>query len=537
MAAPVMPNATTSTPARLAGLDSAAAQRLAAAAQAIEAGRLDLAQAHLANLPEPARAHPEALRLQAGVLGASGRHGEAIGAMRNALAQRPHDALYHNTLGTLLGDAGDYDGAIAALRESCRLQPALALAWYNLGIMLVRSVRNEEAVQALREAVGLAPDHMDARALLADLLRTTGRTTEAEADYRRILADQPAAGMAWWGLADLRGPAFSDADVAAMQALWQRADPSIANRVAIGFALARALDQQQRYAESLDVLAQAHALARQQRPWNALAFADGLSAVRAAFDAAPAASAPADSGEGVIFITSLPRSGSTLVEQILASHPQVEGAGELPDLPLVLGEESRRRGLPFPRWVGAMQAADWQRLGERYLERTAHWRSRRPVFTDKLPNNWMYVGAIRAMLPGARVIACRRDPLETCFSCYRQHLPNGDYAHRFEDLAAFWHAFDQHVRHAAAQSPERLFEHHYEALLAEPEAQIARLLAFCGLPFDAACLRFHENRREVRSPSASQVRQPLQRDTAHAPRYGALLDPLRRALGLPPWQA
>jgi hypothetical protein len=177
-----------------------------------------------------------------------------------------------------------------------------------------------------------------------------------------------------------------------------------------------------------------------------------------------------------------------------------------------------------------MQPDDWQRLGQRYLERTSHWSRQRPMFTDKLPNNWYYIGAIRAMLPGARIVGCRRDPLETCFSCYRQLLHNNEYQRTFADLAAFWHEFDTSLRLALAQHPTHVHESVYEDLVADPERHIRRLLDFCGLPFDPACLEFHRTRREVRSPSAMQVREPLRRDTARAPRYGALLNPLREAL-------
>jgi hypothetical protein len=152
------------------------------------------------------------------------------------------------------------------------------------------------------------------------------------------------------------------------------------------------------------------------------------------------------------------------------------------------------------------------------------------VFTDKLPNNWYYVGAIRAMLPGARIVGCRRDPLETCFACYRQLLYNNEYQRTFADLAAFWLEFDANLKLALAQHPAHVHESVYEDLLADPDRQIRRLLDFCGLPFDSACLEFHRTRRDVRSPSAMQVREPLRRDTARAPRYGALLDPLRDAL-------
>jgi hypothetical protein len=152
------------------------------------------------------------------------------------------------------------------------------------------------------------------------------------------------------------------------------------------------------------------------------------------------------------------------------------------------------------------------------------------MFTDKLPTNWYYIGAIRAMLPGARIVGCRRDPLETCFSCYRQLLHNNEYQRTFADLAAFWHEFDTSLRLALAQHPTHVHESIYEDLVADPERHIRRLLDFCGLPFDPACLEFHRTRRDVRSPSAMQVREPLRRDTARAPRYGALLDPLREAL-------
>ena len=520
---------------RLDGLTQAAAQGVMAAAQALDAGRVDEASRHLAGVAATFPEHPEVLRMLAGLQGMRGQHQDAVRSMRRALAQRPADPVYHNTLGTLLGQSGAYDEAIQSLRRTCELQPDMAIAWYNLGVMLTRSVRNEEAVTALRRAVELAPDHMLARALLADMLRMRGRVGEAAVEYRRSLAEQPWAGMAWWGLADIRIARFSTDDIARLQAALQHPAASDDDLIAMGFALAKAFEDNGNYADSLAALAQANAIARRRQQWNRNGFSAGISAVHAAFDPAPVG-APAGLGSEVIFIVGLPRSGSTLVEQILASHSSVEGAGELPDLPQVLAEESRRRGQPFPQWVASMSPADWQRLGQRYLERTAHWRRERPLFTDKLPNNWVYAGAIHAMLPSARIIGCRRDPLETCFSCYRQRLDNNEYTRDFEDLASFWRDYDRSIRLWQAHYPERVLEHDYEAMLAAPEARIRKLLEFCGLPFEEACLNFHENQREVRSPSATQVRQPLRADTARAQRYGALLDPLRSALGMPPWQ-
>lgn len=517
----------------LQGLEANVTQELIAVGAALDAGRVAEAEQQLSRVLASHPGHPEVLRMQAGIHDLRGRHQLAIRVMRQALTLRPRDPLYHNTLGALLGNAGEYEAAIDALRTSCALTPGLALAWYNLGVMLTKCVRNDEAAEALRHAVAIEPRHFGARALLADLLRTQGRVDDARTAYRELIALRPVEGMAWWGLADLRTQFFTDAEVAQMRAALQHPDATEHDRIAIGFALAKAMDDAGDCAGALAALAQANAIARHRQTWDAQAFSAQVAAVRAAFEPSPGrASAPI--GREAIFVVGLPRSGSTLVEQILATHSSVQGAGELPDLPQVLAGESRRRGKPFPQWVADTQADGWARLGQRYLERTARWRQQRPMFVDKLPNNWIYISAICAMLPAAHIVVCRRDPLETCFSCYRQPLDGSNgYARRFEDLASFWHDFDRSVTRAAALHPAQVHEHSYEALIRQPEAAIRDLLNFCGLPFEAACLRFHDNKREVRSPSATQVRQPIRRDTARAQRYGELLDPLRLALKQP----
>ncbi|HET7268304.1 MAG TPA: sulfotransferase [Oleiagrimonas sp.] len=517
---------------RLRGLSPESTRQLIGAAQALESGQPDAAESALAALLRAHPAHPEVLRLNAGMLDMRGRSSEAMQSMRRALSQRPGDALYHNTMATVLGNAGEYDAAVTELKQACKLEPRMALAWFNLGVMLTRCVRNDEAVEALKRAVQLAPEDAGARAMLADLLRTADRVEEATREYRRILAEHPSAGMAWWGLADLKTVPFEDGDIKRMQTAVKDTRASDDDRIASGMALARALDEAGHYEDALGALNNAHALARRRRAWNASGFSDTIAAITKAFEPFPQGAKTDALGHEAIFIVGMPRSGSTLVEQILASHHDVAGAGELHDLPAVIAEESQRRGQAFPAWVAAMQPADWERLGRRYLERTAHWRGKRPVSTDKLPNNWMYIGAIRAMLPGARIVCCHRDPVETCFSCYRQHLDGNDYTRTFDDLAAFWRDSDQTMRHWQSRAPDHVFGHDHEQLLADPEARIRALLEGCGLAFDPACLAFHETRREVRSPSATQVRQPLRRSTAHTPRYGELLDPLRHALGL-----
>ena len=472
--------------------------------------------------------HPEVLRIAAVAAVLDGRPAEAVAALRRALAARPDDPLLHNNLGSALAATGDSDGAIAAFGRATQIAPSLAASWYNLGKTLKARGESAKADEALARAVALAPTHVPARIVQGDNLKAFGRIGEAEAAYRAAIALDPVAAHAWWGLANLKTVRFDAADVATLERAF--ADFRGYDRPALGFALAKALEDQDRYADAFAILEEANALRREQQPWDGAAFGREVDAIVDAFP--DARETPRDAfGSEVIFIVSLPRAGSTLVEQIIAAHPEVEGASELPDLSIVIGEESRRRGVPFPAWVREADADDWRRLGARYLERTARWRAERPRFTDKSLLNVPYVGAAAAMLPGARFVHCRRDPVETALSCYRQWFAQGQaWSYAIDDIAAYTHGQARLLKHWQAQIPGAFHTIDHERLVAEPETTVRGLLEFLDLPFDAACLDFHRSTRSVRTASAAQVRQPLQRDTGRAGRYGALIDPLRRAL-------
>jgi hypothetical protein len=271
---------------------------------------------------------------------------------------------------------------------------------------------------------------------------------------------------------------------------------------------------------------------RRRLRWNAAEHRAGIGAIEAAFAAALPAPVDPRRGSEVIFIASIPRSGSTLVEQILASHPEVEGANEITDLPHVLDAESTRRNRPWIDWMREATPADWSRLGTEYLARTARWREHKPRFADKNLLTWKHVGAALAMLPAARAVIVRRDPLETCLACYRQWFAIGsEFSYDLDDMADYCVDFVRLSRFWLQRFPDRVFDLEYEALLADPEGVIRRLLDFCGLPFDPACLDFHQTRRTIVSAaSAAQVRQPLQRGTLRSLNYGNLLDGLRRRL-------
>ena len=474
---------------------------------------------------------PRLLQARAAALQFLGRSAEAVAALRRALERQPADAALHSQLGSVLADAGDMESALPALRRGCELAPASAAGWFNLGKTLRMQAQLEESLAPLRRALALAPAMESAHFLLAEALMMLGRIEESAAQYRQLLEHAPQSGLAWWGLANLKSTRFDAADVVRLRTLVQRVGLAGDERIAARFALAKALDDQALPAEAFAAYRDANALARPRFRWNAEGFRAWVDAMLATFEG-PAAMAPdARLGEEVIFVVGMPRSASTLTEQILAAHAEVEGGSELPDLGLVISEESRRRGTPFPSWVPDMAAGDWQRLGRRYLERTAQWRARRPRFTDKTPSNWLLIGALRAMLPGAHIVDCRRDALETCWSCFRQIFWSGhEYSYDFDDLADYCQVYHGAMRHWHARAGGRIHEQVYEALLADPEGQTRTLLDACGLPFDEACLRPHEAERGVRTASAAQVRQPLRSGTARAPRYGALLDPLRLAL-------
>ena len=222
----------------------------------------------------------------------------------------------------------------------------------------------------------------------------------------------------------------------------------------LGFAAARALEAAGNHDAAFAALSRANAAQKRVTGWDADGAERQLQDIAAAFPRPGVGANDSDRGSEVIFVVSLPRAGSTLVEQILASHPEVEGAGEILDLQQVVDAESSRRGQAFPHWVAHAEQADWQRLGENYLQRTAHWRTQRPRFTDKNLLNWQLVGAAMAMLPGARFINVRRDPVETCLACYRQLFRTGNgFSYDLADMADYWQGYDRLCRHWRAAVP------------------------------------------------------------------------------------
>ena len=527
--------ATAAQPARAfdrgAGLSASGKRLLAQITESVRLHRADDAERLLPALVALAPNHSEVLRLRAVLAHMRGRYADAVGLLQRALKDRPYDALPWNNLGSALAELGDLPGATEAFRKCAELAPQRAAPWFNLGRALDMQGRVEEAHAAVTEALRRDPAHISARVTLARVLQFMGRIGEAEIEYRKVLAANPDSPLAWFGLSTLRTARLTTDDIATIERVYARSDLKRDERVAAGFALSKGLEDQGRYAEAFAVLTAANATKRRQLHWDAGAFAQYIDMIGEAFAQPAPRSADAEQGREVIFVFGLPRSGSTLVEQILAAHPEVAGANELEDLTAVLKDESKRRKSSFPMWVRDARAEDWDRLGKDYLERTARFRRDRPIFTDKGLSNWGYIGALRAMLPGARLVNCRRDPVENCLACFRQSFAQElGFTYDLAEIASFWRDYDRLMRVWHRRYPGAVHDLVHERLIADSETEIRGLLEYCGLPFDPACLRFHEVERNVRTASAAQVREPLRGDTARADRYGALLDPLRGML-------
>ena len=513
-------------------LSSVAARLLARARKEWGQQQFEAAEQSLTNVLTLAPQEPDAIRLLGMVVQRLGNHPKAIECFRQVLAMCPEDADLRIGLGISLFEQGEADEALTHFRQACKLEPASTSAWFNLGEALGRQALTEQAIAALRRALELDPTHLSAGLSLARAQANLGRVAEAVAGFRDVVRRDPANAEGWFGLSNLNVVRFDAADAAALQRALARENLLHRDRELLGFTLAKALENQGDYAQAFEVFRTANASRRGRVKWDAAGEHRRVEATLRVF--ANEMPAPLDAGLGneAILIVSIPRSGSTLVEHILASHPEVEGANEIKDMKQVIDAESVRRKSAFPLWVPDATAGDWQRLGREYLDRTARWRKAKPRFTDKSLVTWYLVGAALAMLPAARVVIVRRDPVETCLGCFRQCFSEASgFACDLDEMADYCGDFLRLTRFWLAKYPTQVFDLKYEALVAEPEPVIRRLLEFCKLPFAPECLEFHKTARTVQSlPSAALVRQPLRGDTARSALFGDKLDPLRKRL-------
>jgi Tfp pilus assembly protein PilF len=515
---------------RLDGLPPQALSALREIAAQLAKGDLKAAERALLVADFHAPANAEVQRQAGMVYHRQGRLRESAASYAKALAARPGDATVLTQLGAVQADFLDAGAAIASLHMAATLA-ADAPTWRNLGIEFERQGYSSDALVAADNALALSPNDGVAMLLRAQSRQAVGDAAGAAADYRALIARDEFVAKAWFALLDIKTVRIDANELLALERFAAKPALDDEERMLLAFALGRAYEDADRHGDAFAAFVRGNARVRELSRWNKAVFSRHIDDVRAAFEA-PHASAAPGLGSEIIFLVGLPRSGTTLIEQVLAAHPRVEGASELPYLNMVIFNETTRRKKPFPQWVADATPDDWTRMGHNYLNMSARWRLAKPMSTDKLPENWVQAGAALAMLPGARVIDCRRDPVETCWSCFKLLFAPGrvGFAYDLDSLAAYWHDYDRLCRFWVAQYPAQFRRQSYEEFLADPEGQTRALLQFCDLDFDAACLNYREAKRGIRTASAAQVRQPLRHDTARSGRYGELLAPLRAML-------
>ncbi len=493
------------------------------------------------------------------------RIADAEPLLRAYLKDDPFDVAAIRMLAEVAARIGRYRDSETLLRRALELAPRFGAARANLATVLYRQGHSAEAIAELNqlleddadnighvnlkaaalgrigefnEALGLyeailkdAPNQPKVWMSYAHTLKTVGRTDDGVAAYRRALEITPHLGEVWWSLANLKVVKFSDADVTAMQAALKSETLSDADRVHLDFALGKALEDRKDYAGAFGHYAAGNALRRRSDTYNADETSAFVDQCIAQFTSAFFAER---SGWGwpardPIFILGMPRAGSTLIEQILSSHSHIEGTQELPDIPALAG-----RGRNDPKRVSDLTADQVRELGEDYLNRTHIQRkTSRPMFIDKLPNNWAHAGFIHLILPNATIIDARRHPLACGFSNFKQHFARGQaFTYNLEDMGRYYADYVRLMQHFDTVLPGRVHRTIHEHLLDHTESEIRALIAACGLEFEDATLRFFETERAVRTPSSEQVRRPINRDGTDAWKgFEPWLEPLKKALG------
>lgn len=465
--------------------------------------------------------HAVGLRVRGMIQRRRGQLDLAYQNLRAAFSARPDDLLARRECAACLADQGQLAAAIQMLE--CNQNHDVD-SWFDLAVL---HDRNADAASALRvglQVSRLSPTHAGVQLLNARASVALGDIDKAAAIYRKLTSIPAQAAKAWFALLDLKTAAISEDDVRAMEAIARRAQNTPSDRMLIGFALGQAYEASGRFADAVRCFDTANEVRRRDASWDSAAHTRLIDATIECFREVGERAGAVGAAQP-IFVLGAPRSGTTLVEQILAAHPEVVGASELPDLAQIISAESHRRGKAFPEWAAQAHADDWQRLGADYLAHTVRWQTGR-LFTDKTPENWRYIGAIVRMLPTARIVICSREPVEILWSCYKQLFAPGhlDWSYDADSIAAYLVDCERLCEHFQRLETARCYTVSHENLLRDFQPQVERLLHFVGLSADPACLDFASAKREVRTASAAQVRRPLMGSTARAGQYSSQFD-------------
>ena len=502
------------------------------------ADRLDAAESVVRQYLLRAPRDVPALRLLAELAAQRGDRQEAERRFTECLDLAPGDAEARHGLARLLYRQERVAEALPLIERLLATEPHNT-SYLSLKAQAIRLIgHTAEAIALMEKVVADFPDDAQAWLIFGNLLREVGEQTLAIDAFRRSLAARPGFGEAYWALANLKTFRFTAGDATAMQDQLARAT-SGSSRIHLEFALGKALEDAEHFSASFEHYAQGATLQRATMAYDPEATTEYVrrSKITYAGEFFAYRSSWGDERRDPIFVVGLPRSGSTLLEQILASHSQVEGTRELPDVPAIVMELAARANsgaLAYPEVVAALGKEEIEALAARYLAATDIRRPRRlPHFVDKMLGNFSHLGLIQLMFPNAAIIDARRHPLACGFSCYKQLFAQGmNYSYELGELGRYYRDYVDIVEHMDAVVPGRVHRVYYEQLVADPEREVRRLLDYCGLPFEAECLRFYDNRRAVQTISSEQVRRPIYSDAVdHWRHYEPWLGPLKDSLG------
>ncbi|MEE4216061.1 MAG: sulfotransferase [Xanthomonadales bacterium] len=464
---------------------------------------------------------------------------EAAEAFATAALLDDDKIEYQSSLGNALRLSGRAAEAVRILERAVRkasgnpgLRLNLALAQNDLGASLIRKRAPQQAVRHFLRAIELEPAHARAHMNLGLTLEQLGQLAGAERSYRAAIKAQPGFADAHFQLAHLRTHRSSQTEISAMKSLLKKPGTGRKDRIRLAYGLGFAMESAERYPEAFSYMTRAHRLQADRSSFDIGTACRRFEKIQHIFSkerlAAAEANGPPD--ERPVFIVGMPRSGTTLAEQVLASHPSVHGTGETMALARAARLASPRQ--PFPGGLDQLSEDQLNAAAEAYLLELTADAGGALRLTDTTPMNFLYAGFAAMLLPGARFVFCTRDPMDNCLSIYRQMLTGAnEFTHTLENLGAYYRLHLDLLNHWESALPGRVFRLQYEDLIRDNENQVGKLLEFCGLPFDDRCLKFYESDRVVRSPSAAQVRQPVYDTSIGAwKRYEKELTPLMDAL-------
>jgi tetratricopeptide (TPR) repeat protein len=483
--------------------------------------------------------HPEAMRLLAKIGLARGVLDDAELLLEAMLALAPDHRAARMDYTQVLLQRHKYRQAADEAARLLSLDPA-NMDYLSVAATAAVGLGDQERAIALYKAMlEGTPNNPDLHLWLGHALKTVDRVSEAVKAYSAASAARPDFGDAYWSLANLKTYRFDDAMIAQMRATEAAGSTVADDRIHLCFALGKALEDRDEIDESWTYYERGNALKRSESRYRPESL-EGNTVRQIAVctrDFFIQRGGWGDQSPDAIFILGLPRSGSTLLEQILASHSQVEGTQELADIPRavvdLMGRENDPDNPRYPAVLAAMTTEDFRRLGEKYLADTRHYRGGRPFFIDKMPNNFRHIGLIHLMLPKARIIDARREPMACCFSNFKQLFASGqEFTYSIDDIARYYRTYLELMRHWDEVLPGRILRVHHEDVVSDLEGSVHRILNYCGLEFEQGCIDFHKTRRSVRTPSSEQVRQPIYRDALDQwTKFETWLDPLKVALG------